>query len=144
MEEIRMYAVIFERKPIYLGTEPGKAIDVFNSTAGSELHKIESLEQLSGLVEENPKNFQVQDQLSEAAQRLVQKLDELGINQDLAEKVYQNSEKVIAEVRYIGVRGMKAVGEGFIALGDLLKKAGDEQAHEEENNWKQESQENNW
>jgi hypothetical protein len=139
-----MYAVIFERKPIYLGTEPGKAIDVFNSTAGSELHKIESLEQLSGLVEENPKNFQVQDQLSEAAQRLVQKLDELGINQDLAEKVYQNSEKVIAEVRYIGVRGMKAVGEGFIALGDLLKKAGDEQEHEEENNWKQESQENNW
>jgi hypothetical protein len=68
----------------------------------------------------------------------------LGINQDLAEKVYQNSEKVIAEVRYIGVRGMKAVGEGFIALGDLLKKAGDEQEHEEENNWKQESQENNW
>jgi CMP-2-keto-3-deoxyoctulosonic acid synthetase len=50
MEKIRMYAVIFERKPIYLGTEPGKAIDVFNSTAGSELHKIESLEQLSGLV----------------------------------------------------------------------------------------------
>lgn len=137
-----MYAVIFEKKPIYLGTEPGKAIDVFNSTAGSELHKIESLEQLSGLVEENPKNFQVQDQLSEAAQRLVQKLDELGINQDLAEKVYQNSEKVIAEVRYIGVRGMKAVGEGFIALGDLLKKAGDEQEHED--NWKKESQENNW
>jgi hypothetical protein len=137
-----MYTVIFERKPIYLGTEPGKAIDVFNSTAGSELHKIESLEQLSGLVEENPKNFQVQDQLSEAAQRLVQKLDELGINQDLAEKVYQNSEKVIAEVRYIGVRGMKAVGEGFIALGDLLKKAGDEQEHED--NWKEESQENNW
>ena len=142
MEKIRMYTVIFERKPIYLGTEPGKAIDVFNSTAGSELHKIESLEQLSGLVEENPKNFQVQDQLSEAAQRLVQKLDELGINQDLAEKVYQNSEKVIAEVRYIGVRGMKAVGEGFIALGDLLKKAGDEQEHED--NWKEESQENNW
>jgi hypothetical protein len=74
----------------------------------------------------------------------IQNLDELGINQDLAEKVYQNSEKVIAEVRYIGVRGMKAVGEGFIALGDLLKKAGDEQEHEEENNWKQESQENNW
>ena len=138
-----MYAVIFERKPIYLGTEPGKAIDVFNSKAGSELHKIESLEQLSGLVEENPKNFQVQDQLSEAAQRLVQKLDELGINQDLAEKVYQNSEKVIAEVRYIGVRGMKAVGEGFIALGDLLKKAGEEQEHEDDN-WREESQENNW
>jgi hypothetical protein len=34
--------------------------------------------------------------------------------------------KVIAEVRYVGLREMKTVGEGFIALGDLLKKAEEE------------------
>ena len=109
-----MYAVIFEKSPIYLGHETNTAIKIFKSKTGSELYKIESLEHLSVLVEENPPPSQSQDQLSDAALRLVKKIEELVTDQDLDEEVYKNPENVIAEVRLMGFRGMKVVGEGFM------------------------------
>ena len=118
-----MYAVIFDKDLLYLGLDQIKALETFNSKDGSEIHQISSVEELSKLTN---KVSDVDSQLSEAAHKLVKKLDEWGINQDLSKVVQENSDKVIAEVRYIGLRGMKTVGEGFVALGDLLRKAGEE------------------
>ena len=58
---------------------------------------------------------------------LLRKLEALGITAENADKltkqVREHSDKAIAEVRSLGIRGMKAVGDGFIAFGDLLRKA---------------------
>jgi hypothetical protein len=118
-----MYAVILDKSLLYLGLDNNKAIEIFNSKPNCEIHQINSVEELSKITSEKTV---VDNDLSEAAQKLVQKLDEFGINQNLAETVRENSERVLAEVRYIGLRGMKTVGEGFIALGDLLREASEE------------------
>jgi hypothetical protein len=76
-----------------------------------------------------------QDEQDDLVAELLQKLDDLGLTPENAEKftkqVQEQSEKAIAEVRSLGIRGMKAVGDGFIAFGDLLRKAAKEDKPEE-------------
>jgi len=60
---------------------------------------------------------------------VLNKLDGLGLNAENVERftqqVQEQGEKAVAEVRSLGIRGMQVVGDGFVALGDLLKKAAD-------------------
>lgn len=59
---------------------------------------------------------------------VLKKLEEL-VSPETAEKfavqIQEKTGKVVAEVRSMGINGMKAVGDGFIALGDLIRKAGE-------------------
>lgn len=59
---------------------------------------------------------------------LMQKLEKAGLttveNVDKAvQEIQQRGEQAVAEVRSMGIRSMKAIGDGFMAFGDLLKKA---------------------
>lgn len=63
--------------------------------------------------------------LSQAANRVLQILNDAGINAENAQKyadaVREQSKKVAAEVKSKGIEGMKVVGDSFVALGELLR-----------------------
>lgn len=138
-----MYAVVSNKVLVYSGTDLIEALQAFNLKKGSTLHNIDKLEDLDQYVGKsdfdavvsdffNSLKIKVQrpveaepssDVLSQAAQNLLKKLDEFGMNQSLSEKIAENSDRLVAEVRHIGTRGMKTVGDGFIALGDVLRRA---------------------
>lgn len=115
-----MFAVISNEGLEFLGNAHNEALDALETNPGSTLHSVANLEELElALTKEKVKR-----ELSDAFRGLTDKLDELGINEDLAKKVRENGKKLVGEVKSLGVRGMKAVGEGFVALGELLRKAG--------------------
>jgi len=62
---------------------------------------------------------------------VLNKLSGLGLNAETVERFTQQAqeqgEKAVAEVRSLGIRGMQVVGDGFIVLGDLLRKAADKE-----------------
>jgi hypothetical protein len=66
-----------------------------------------------------------EDTMSDAAAKLFTKLDELGLSPEnvdnWSQSLKKNGDKVVAEVKSLGIKGMKAVGDSFQALGDLLK-----------------------
>ncbi len=129
-----MYAVIAESTLIYLGEDRIKATEALDDAPDSALISVSNLDELADYLNED--NEEGAEILSDAAVRIFEKLEELGFTaenaEELAQKVRTNGEKAVAEVRSLGIRGMKAVGEGFIALGDLLRKAGDQQDEDDE------------
>jgi len=93
------------------------------SSAGRySLVEVSSLEDLAKAI-----MMQKEETPEELVDELLRKLEALGITAENADKltkqVREHSDKAIAEVRSLGIRGMKAVGDGFIAFGDLLRKA---------------------
>jgi antitoxin component HigA of HigAB toxin-antitoxin module len=124
-----MYAVVFERTLLYLGEDQSLALETFRSNPKSSIHNIESIDKLKdiGVIESPEADKFIEQEFSDAIQRILTKLEEFGLSSDLPEKIQANSEKVIAEVRHIGIKGMKTVGEGFVALGDLLNKIAKEE-----------------
>lgn len=130
-----MYAVITDNTVLYLGECRDKAVEVLDQNPTASIRTVNSLEDLAGEIDPFRGEEDV-DVLSEAIVGLFEKLDELGFTPEnaetLVEKVQQHSEKAVAEVRSLGIRGMKAVGDGFVALGDLLRKAGVPEADDDE------------
>ena len=144
-----MYAVIKDGAIIHVGLDVMIAAKILQSSPWSKdsittMVKISSLEELGGLIANTPtpedkgtwfcdidatKHFieDSQDQLSRAASRIFKILDESGTNAEtvITEKLKSRGERAIAQVRSLGVQGMKTVGEGFVALGDLLRKTGE-------------------
>lgn len=128
-----MYAVITaEGRLAYLGECQDQALATFNSKEGVSLHQVDSPEELNALLDKDDAVRAVVDDTTETFKALVDKLDELGLNKDLASKVSENSTYLLGEAKSLGVKGMKAVGEGFVALGELLRKASAEEKKEEE------------
>lgn len=139
-----MYAVFAHQSLVYLGTCRDEALSFVDGVEAASLHSVTDLDELADLFEDLvlEDEFEdeddlllgaqaavqsVGDQLSNAAHVVVQKLDDLGINAEngevLAKKLKEGGEKTLVEVRSLGIKGMKAVGEGFVALGELLRKA---------------------
>lgn len=127
-----MYAVILNRGLFYLGNDYDKAIRIHQKHKNSCLHYEITLNELSSILGFTEPEV-TDEHLSQAVQCLVQKLKDLGIKVDVTDKVKESSEKVLAEVKFVGLRGMKTVGDGFVALGDLLRKAGENKDNTEGN-----------
>ena len=117
-----MYAVIFQKGLLYLGHDQIKALDVFKSKSGSEIHKVQSPKTLSCLVDnENEEHLfdKNTEGVSGAAKELFKKLERLGLSEQQAVGVFNKSCK--AEVKYLGSKIMKTACGDFINLSDLLK-----------------------
>jgi hypothetical protein len=122
-----MKAVILDGGLLYLGNNPKRAFDIAEKNQGSVLVSQINLEKLSELLGfSEPKNSPSEELLSVAAQDLVKKLENLGISETIAVEFDEESKKVQVEAKFLGSRGMKAVGEGFVALGDLMKNLADD------------------
>lgn len=115
-----MYAVITEGRLSYLGECQDQALATFNAKPNSTLHSVEDHEELDVLLQKQS------TKTSDVFDELIEKLDELGINEDFADKIRDNGVKLVGEVKSLGIKGMQAVGEGFVALGELLRKSSEE------------------
>lgn len=123
-----MYAVFYKQTILFLGSDIDQAKEILKSKIGSTMSNVGSLDELATLLgdhltgtESNAQDF------SQAAERVFKMLKDRGINQEKMEDVIaalkERSDKVVADVRSLGIKSMSTVGDGFLAIGDLLKKA---------------------
>lgn len=114
-----MYAVIFEQKLLYLGYDQFKALDVFRLKKNAELHCLQSTNDLKNLIDDNNKDFLDQEDLqdSEKINDLFKRLENLNNDFYLNSQEAQADNKQ-AEVRYLGHKDMKPVGEGFVCVNE--------------------------
>ncbi len=129
-----MYAVFAEGRLAYLGNCQDEALKVFNAKPNANLHTVQNMAEVDYLLhdyqaglEDDTTNPTMEDDLSDAFQTVIDKLDEWGINKNMADKVREGGEKLVGEARSLGVRGMRTVGDGFIALGELLRRASEDE-----------------
>ena len=94
-----MYAVISQGAVVYLGNDSLKAARVLGEF-GDETRMV-VVETLEGLV-----------QSLESGVEKLKKAD-----------VEELSDELVAQVQTLGIKSMKVVGDRFVALGDLLRKA---------------------
>lgn len=124
-----MYAVFSEGSLSFLGDSQTEALQVFNDNPGSSLHTVNTVEEVKDLLDSQRTSEvatfakQVKEDASDAMRQLMEKLREVGVNEELATKIKTGGEKLFGEARSLGVRGLKAVGDGFVNLGELLRKA---------------------
>lgn len=120
-----MYAVFQDGVVFYVGSDAVIAVQILQSKGSTaSMVTVNSLEELASLMSTENDPF---SGLSQAASRLFQILDDSGLNAETMEKTTEKlksqGEKAVAQVRSLGIQGMKTVGDGFVALGDLLRKA---------------------
>lgn len=126
-----MYAVLANKTIHYVGTDKDLAKEIFESKIGASLVNVNTLSELASFYDSSTKAEETPfDGLSEAAERVLDMLDDLGVNERSVEEVVETlkdkGQSAVAEVRHLGIKGMQTVGESFVALGDLLKKASEE------------------
>lgn len=124
-----MYAVLAEGSIHYLGSDKDAALSVLDSKTGATMETVKDLNDLVrsfekhvGLKEKKTENT---SRLDEVLQRL-EEIDLAGEAEDVLKRTRENGEYAIGQVRSMGLRGLKGLGEGFTAIGDLLKKASEE------------------
>lgn len=141
-----MYAVYDKTNLHYFGSDVVAAFEVFKVNSQSNFKQLNSIDELNKIFDskiplnepsqpndrfksKNNRTFK-EELLSEAAKKLIDQLTKWGLQKNLAEAIQKNSEvmnknskELIGEVRHVGIQTMKTVGDGFIAIGDLLKKA---------------------
>lgn len=116
-----MFAVVHEGRLLYAGHSQSEALICCEANFGSKVVPYNSISELDKILESS-KTPDLGQMFSDAFETLVQKLDDIGLNQDLANAVSDNTTKLVGELKTIGCKGMATVGEGFIALGELLRK----------------------
>ena len=134
-----MHAVIVDGAVIYLGNDGNKAVEILTSKQEQKasLFSVSTLSELASVLRLSQAKQNVEESASQAIERLFDTLDEAGINEKSVEEVVavlkQKGDAAVAEVRHLGIKGMKTMGDSFIALGDLLKQASQKQPEEPEN-----------
>ena len=129
-----MYAILADGGVQYLGGDRDRATEILDEKDNGKQVVVASLDELATALRhhrgEDPPTFT--ESLSDAFTEVVTKLDELGINKGAAEefgqRVNDNANEIVAEVRALGIKGMEVAGKNFVALGDLLKKASEGKA----------------
>lgn len=73
--------------------------------------------------------------LSQAAQKLLDNLKKAGFTSENIERLARGFEeegsKLTAEVKSLGIKGMRTVGDKFVALGELLRQTPDDEGEGE-------------
>lgn len=127
-----MYAVFNKQAIRFLGSDLDQANKALKLKIGSTMANVGSLTELATLFDTHHESDA--QGLSQAAERVFKMLDDAGINQANAEDVLaalkERGDKVIADVSSLGIKSMATVGDGFLAIGDLLKKASKEKDDE--------------
>lgn len=120
-----MKAVLADGCVLYLGNDEATVNFLMggakNDSSDVEVREVYTLEDLASYFEEEE-----EDPVADSLDRLLQRLEELDVD-EIADRLIEKGEKAVAEVRSLGVRGMEAVGRGFVALGELLNKAAEEE-----------------
>lgn len=113
-----MYAVILNKRPIYIGNNPSVAIDKFNDNQGSDILKIKDIEEIKKIID-SP--ITGEDYFSSKTKSLLSKLENLDNKNN---KKIKKETKV--QVRTLGPRKVIDVGEGFINIKKEAKEKSEE------------------
>jgi hypothetical protein len=128
-----MYATIVTLEGVtviaYLGTDERAAHSCSEQLDGTVVSVLNVTDLASALADKQieRKVTAFAEGLSEAAQKVLDKL-KVEDAEELGQKLREQGEKAAAEVRSLGIKSMKVVGDGFINLGELLKKADQDDA----------------
>jgi hypothetical protein len=124
-QENAMHAVIVDGAVVYLGNDGDKAVEILTSKKEQKasLVSVSTLGELASAL----RLSQAEENVSQAVERLFEILDEAGVNEksvkEVVDALREKGDAAVAEVRHLGIKGMATMGDGFVALGDLLKKA---------------------
>lgn len=126
-----MYAVLANKTICYLGSDKIYATEILESKNGASLVSVTTLTELASFYSTHfDSNMPDTNVFSQAVERVLEALDEAGVDEnsveDVVEVLKQKGQTAVTEVHHLGIKGMKTVGEGFVALGDLLKKASED------------------
>lgn len=127
-----MLVVVEKNLLHYIGEDKTKALTIFESKPNSKMVNVNSLVELQVELEtEKDSHFDCDQSISRTLRRVLDKLDENGFNsenvEDLRRKLQTNSEKITADVRSLGIRSMRVVGDGLTTLGDFLCKTSEDE-----------------
>lgn len=114
-----MFATIINGVVVYLGNCREKAVSVGNDLAVKE---VSSLEELSSMMNPKSTTKSADQELGDILTKLSQSLCGNAANKDFLDQLKSDSKNVVVEAKNLGARGIKTVGAGFIAIGDLLNK----------------------
>lgn len=131
-----MYAVLAEGAIYYLGNCRDTALGVLESKDGATLSNISTLNGLAAAFEACSKPECTEEDAPSRLDEVLRKLDDIDLNgntEEVLNRVREGGEKLIGQVRSLGLRGMKATGEGLAAIGDLLQQASAEEESSEGN-----------
>ncbi|CAE7860294.1 unnamed protein product [Symbiodinium microadriaticum] len=134
-EKSMSIAVIQDGSTLYIGEDEAAALETFRSKPGSKMVNVATLKELEAELEGSKVEAcsveDCEECASERLQKVLEKLDEAGFNaenaEELRQKLVDGGDKLVTEVRSLGIRGMKVVGDGLSALGDFLRKASDDE-----------------
>jgi hypothetical protein len=88
--------------------------------------EFEDIKDLVELVMPQPEPSEEVDVLNDVLKKLEELVDPANAEK-FAAQIQEQTGKVVAEVKSMGIAGMKAVGDGFVALGDLLRNSANEE-----------------
>jgi len=125
------FAVFSEDAIVYMGACPTEAAKAFGSKGGVKLETFSTAEELSQKFEAHKTKVESlsfeAEEFSEVFNKMLDKLDSLGINIENTEAcvagIQEQSEKIIGAVHHHGLQILKAAGNKFVWLGELLHDA---------------------
>lgn len=151
-----MYAVFLreEKKVAYFGNDMEEALSVLNTNSKYTLKEFSDSKKLEDFLfgekccndsctaeetraccgEETTTNqTSKEEEFSKTLDNLMNDLENLGLNEEFFDKFHSKIEeiqseglKLTSEVKHLGIKTMRAVGEKFIAIGDVLKSFSEE------------------
>lgn len=118
-------AVLYKNHIIYLGTDLEKNYELCMAHKGAVGVCCSTIEELVTHYENQCKLHASSEFMSDPLEDLLKRLDNVEIPENLqkfGQRLIEEGEKTTHEIKSLGIKSMKALGEGFIALGDLLKR----------------------
>jgi hypothetical protein len=123
-----MYATIVSGHVVYLGDCRLQAEKITDSNSLPQVFEVHSLEDLQRVMQpEISFKEKARQHFNQAFQDVVENFDKIGVNKEFFDNIQSKSVTLIEEAKSLSVRGMKAVGEGFIALGKLMHQEGEKE-----------------
>ncbi len=126
------YAVVENGALLHISEDAAPAVKIFESKPDSKMVRVMNLEELQIELDASVKvkpcatdEVEVDDEFSNVLRQLLDKLDESGINaenaEELRKKIQSGGEQLVAEVRSLGIRSMRVVGDGLSTLGEFMR-----------------------
>ncbi len=118
-----MFLVTVNGGILYLGDSQKDAIAIKQVNENSHLYSVNGYDEVEAMLQKNTSEVDpaISDVFSDTFNELVDQLDKVGINQDLSNRIVSKGQQLVGDARSLGIQGMKVVGDGFVALGDLLR-----------------------
>ena len=116
------FGVFKDESIVHLTEDENEAIVKFRELEGDKLRRVDDLQELSSALSEDSQGTtavfniddymeSVSDEMSEAAESLIAKLNSMGFNSDNVQKFKDSGKHIVAEAKGLGVKGISALND---------------------------------